>query len=162
MPSGISATDLYLGAVNEFKCTLLSGGTTCSSGGWLNLTHVYGCLSIAHVHPDEHAIDFKIVGGKDLMYFGNDGGVYRALDGFTGLITGSCGGTNQFDDLNVSLGSLSQFVSFSQDPTNPVVFLGGTQDNGSPATKSGRNKPDVDKRERRRCRLQRDQPGQHQ
>lgn len=134
-------------ARNEFKCTLLSGGTTCSGGGWLNLTHVYGCPSIAHVHPDEHAIDFKIVGGKDLMYVGNDGGVYRALDGFTGLITGSCGGTNQFDDLNVSLGSLSQFVSFSQDPTNPAVFLGGTQDNGSPATKSGRNKPDVDKRE---------------
>lgn len=134
VPNGPSATDLYLGAVNEFKCTLLSGGTTCNGGSWLNLTHVYGCPDIAHVHPDEHAVDFKIVGGKDLMYFGNDGGVYRALDGFTGLTSGSCGGTNQFGDLNARLGSLSQFVSFSQDPTNPVVLLGGTQDNGSPAT----------------------------
>ena len=134
VPNGSSATDLYLGAVNEFKCTLLSGGTTCNGGGWLNLTHVYGCSNIARVHPDEHALDFKIVAGKDLMYFGNDGGVYRALDGFSGLTTGSCGGVNQFDDLNASLGSLSQFVSFSQDATNPVVLLGGTQDNGSPAS----------------------------
>ncbi|PYX88132.1 MAG: hypothetical protein DMG68_09500 [Acidobacteria bacterium] len=135
VPNGASATDLYIGAVNEFKCTLLSGGTSCNGGGWLNLTHVYACPSIAHVHPDEHAVDFKIVGGKDLMYFGNDGGVYRTLDGFGGLTVGGCGsGTNQFDDLNASLGSLSQFVSFSQDATNPVVLLGGTQDNGSPAS----------------------------
>ena len=48
-----------------------------------------------------------------LMYFANDGGIYRALNGFTGLTTGSCSGTNQFDDLNQNLGSMTQFVSFS-------------------------------------------------
>jgi hypothetical protein len=135
VPNG-SATDVYVGAVNEFKCTLNTNtSVTCSQGNWLNLTHVYGCSDIARVHPDEHAVDFKILSsGKDLMYFGNDGGVYRALDGFTGLTALTCGGTNQFDDLNASLGSLSQFVSFSQDATNPVVLLGGTQDNGSPAS----------------------------
>ena len=39
------------------------------------------------------------------MYFANDGGIYRALDGYTGLITGDCGGSNQFDSLNGNLGS---------------------------------------------------------
>jgi len=68
------------------------------------------------------------------MYFANDGGIYRALDGFQGLTTGSCSGTNQFDDLNQNLGSMTQFVSFSQHPTDPNTLLGGAQGNGSPAT----------------------------
>ena len=130
-----TATDLYTGAVNLFKCTLATKQvTTCSQGNWLNLTHVYGCSSIASVHPDEHGIDFKIVGGKAIMYFANDGGVYRALDGFTGLVSGTCGNPNSFGDLNGPIGSMTQFVSFSTHPTDQNTVLGGTQDNGSPAT----------------------------
>src|SRR5208337_3166075 len=71
---------------------------------------------------------------SDLMYFATDGGIYRALNGFTGLTAGSCSGSNQFDDLNQNLGSMTQFVSFSQHPTEVSTLLGGTQDNGSPAT----------------------------
>src|SRR5262249_53426957 len=41
---------------------------------------------------------------------------------------------NQFDSLNQTLGSMTQFVSFSQHPTDANTILGGTQDNGSPAT----------------------------
>jgi hypothetical protein len=143
-----TATDIYTGAVNLFKCKLASGATTCSTvdanlpNSWLNLTHVYGCSTIANVHPDEHGLDFLVAGGKDIMYFGNDGGVYRALDGYTGLNIGSCStaGTNQFDNLNASsvpggtIGSMTQFVSFSVHPTDQNTLLGGTQDNGSPAT----------------------------
>src|SRR5207245_3371037 len=58
----------------------------------------------------------------------------RALDGYTGLTTGTCGSSNLFDSLNQTLGSMTQFVSFSQHPTDPNTILGGTQDNGSPAT----------------------------
>jgi len=137
-----TATDIYAGAVNLFKCKLASGATTCSTldpnlpNSWLNLTHVYGCSTIANVHPDEHGLDFMVVGGKDIMYFGNDGGVYRALNGFTGLDIGACNspGTNQFDDLNATMGSMTQFVSFSVHPTDQNTVLGGTQDNGSPAS----------------------------
>lgn len=139
-----SDTDIYAGAVNLFKCELASAATTCSTvdanlpNSWLNLTHVYGSCgsSIASVHPDEHGIDFKIVGGKDIMYFGNDGGIYRTLDGFMGLNIGSCntGGSNQFDNLNATIGSMTQFVSFSIHPTDRDTVLGGTQDNGSPAS----------------------------
>ncbi len=137
-----TGTDIYTGAVNLFRCKLASGATTCSTvdqnlpSSWLNLTHVYGCSTVANVHPDEHGLDFLVVGGKDIMYFGNDGGIYRALDGFTGLQVGSCStaGTNQFDNLNASMGSMTQFVSFSIHPTDQNTLLGGTQDNGSPAT----------------------------
>jgi hypothetical protein len=141
VPNGATVTDLYAGAINLFKCTLTSSFPLCNGTGsntFLNLTHVYGCPpdfgSIAHVHPDQHDLDFMVVNSKAVMYFANDGGIYRALDGYTGLDTGTCGGTNQFDSLNQTLGSMTQFVSFSQHPTDPNTILGGTQDNGSPAT----------------------------
>ncbi len=137
-------TDLYAGAINLYKCSMAaSAGAACGSG-FLNLTHVYGCPTIAelaHVHPDQHALAFVLptAGSEataDLMFFANDGGIYRALNGFTGLTTGSCSGTNAFDDLNQNLGSMTQFVSFSQHPSDANTLLGGTQDNGSPATAS--------------------------
>ena len=140
VPNGTVATDLYAGAINIYKCSINSSNPTCSTTGFLNLTHVYGCNplgALAHVHPDQHAVAYTLPSSAtDLMYFANDGGIYRALDGFSGLTTGSCSGTNQFDDLNQNLGSMTQFVSFSQHATNPNMLLGGTQDNGSPATET--------------------------
>jgi len=142
VPNG-TATDLYAGAINIYKCTITSLSPSCSGTGsntFLNLTHAYGCPpdfgSIARVHPDQHGLDFTVANGKAILYFANDGGIYRALDGYTGLTTGTCGGSNQFDSLNQTLGSMTQFVSFSQHPTDPNTLLGGTQDNGSPATAS--------------------------
>jgi hypothetical protein len=132
------ATDIYAGAVNLYKCTLF-GGTTCTQGDWINLTHVYGCNpgplgSLAHVHPDQHAIASVVASGKSPGYFAHDGGISRTLDGYTGLNTGSCTGTNQFDSLSETLGSMTEFVSFSLHPTDANILLGGTQDNGSPKT----------------------------
>ncbi|MGD0567127.1 MAG: hypothetical protein ABSA78_01880 [Candidatus Sulfotelmatobacter sp.] len=138
VPNGSAATDLYAGAINLYKCSISSINPTCANTPFMNLTHVYGCDPLgapAHVHPDEHAMAFTIPSsGADLMYFANDGGIYRALNGFTGLTTGSCTGSNLFDDLNQNLGSMTQFVSISQHATDPYTLLGGTQDNGSPAT----------------------------
>jgi hypothetical protein len=144
LPNGSSATDLYAGAINLYKCSINTNNPTCNTSGFMNLTHAYGCIpiaSLAHVHPDQHALAFIIPtagsdSGNALMYFANDGGIYRALDGFSGLNTGSCAGTNQFDDLNQNLGSMTQFVSFSQHPSDSNTLLGGAQDNGSPATSS--------------------------
>ncbi|HTW58599.1 MAG TPA: hypothetical protein VMD99_10730 [Terriglobales bacterium] len=148
MPNG-AGTDLYAGAINLYKCSINSQNPVCTSPSFLNLTHVYGCDPLAapsHVHPDQHALAYMIPtsgsdSGDDLMYFANDGGIYRALDGFSGLTTGSCSGTNQFDDLNQNLGSMTQFVSFSQHPSDPNTLLGGTQDNGSPATGQATTNP---------------------
>jgi hypothetical protein len=141
VPNG-SDTDLYAGAINLYKCGITAQNPACGASPFMNLTHVYGCAPIAapaHVHPDQHALAYAIPttgsdSGNALLYFANDGGIYRALDGFAGLNTGACSGTNQFDDLNQNLGSMAQFVSFSQHPTDPKTLLGGTQDNGSPAT----------------------------
>ncbi len=134
-------TDLYAGAINLYKCSMNSSNTVCANTPFMNLTHVYGCDPLgapAHVHPDQHALAYLIQSsGTDLMYFANDGGIYRALDGFSGLATGSCFGANQFDDLNQNLGSMTQFVSFSEHASSVDTLLGGTQDNGSPATATG-------------------------
>jgi hypothetical protein len=136
VPNG-TATDLYAGAVNLYKCTITNAFPTCNGTGnnsFLNLTHVYGCSDIAKIHPDQHAIDFVVANGTALLYFANDGGIYRALDGFTGLTTGACGQTNQFDSLNAMLGPMAQFVSVSQSATDVNLLFGGTQDNGAPAS----------------------------
>jgi hypothetical protein len=144
VPNGSAATDLYAGAINLYKCSINSANPTCNIAGFINLTHAYGCMPIAalaHVHPAQHALAYMIPNsgtdsGNDLMYFANDGGIYRALDGYSGLTAGSCSGTNSFDDLNQNLGSMTQFVGFSQHPSDPNTLLGGSQGNGSPATAS--------------------------
>jgi hypothetical protein len=132
-----TVTDLYAGAVNIYKCTITNAFPTCNGTGnnsFMNLTHVYGCSDIAKVHPGQHGMDFAIANGTALIYFATDGGVYRALDGYSSLTTGTCGFSNQFDSLNQSLGPLTQFVSISQSTTDPNLLFGGTQDNGAPAT----------------------------
>lgn len=147
IPNGTAATDLYAGAVNIYKCQINNAVPDCSGAGpnqFLNLTHVYGCsplASTAHVHPNQHAMDFLVVGTKDVMYFANDGGIYRALDGSTGLNTGTCGSANQFDDLNQTLGALGQVVSFAQPTSDMNTLLTGTRSNGSPITSSAESNP---------------------
>jgi hypothetical protein len=141
MPNG-SATDLYAGAINIYKCSINSANPTCNTAGFLNLTHALGCDPIAapaHVHPAQHALAFALpTAGSDLggalVYFANDGGIYRALNGFSNFSGGTCSDTNVFDDLNQNLGSMTQFVSFSQHPTDINTLLGGADGNGSPTT----------------------------
>ncbi len=140
VPNG-TATDLYAGSINLYKCHITSAVPDCSGTGantFLNLTHAYGCSDIARVHPAQHALSFLLVNNnqQDVMVFANDGGVYRTLDGYSGLSTGSCGSSNLFDSLNQTLGSMTQLVSFSQAPGDPNTILGGSQGNGSPATQS--------------------------
>jgi hypothetical protein len=138
----VDVTDLYAGTINIYKCTISSINPDCAATPFMNLTHAYGCAPIAapaHVHPAQHALSSMIPltgtdSGNALIYFANDGGLYRALDGYTGLNTSSCSGVNQFDDLNQNLGSMTQFVGFSQHPTDVNTIFGGAQGNGSPAT----------------------------
>jgi hypothetical protein len=133
-----SGTDLMVGTRNIYKCSITASNPTCanstpSSFAWKNLTHVYECsptAAPAHVHPDQHGFDF-LLSDPTKMFFGNDGGVYRSLNGANN--DGSCNAQSSFENLNGNLGSISEFVSFSQDRNNPDTILGGLQDNGSPA-----------------------------
>src|ERR1700682_3492075 len=75
-----TGTDLYAGAINLYKCTFASGGTTCTQGDWINLTHVYGCDpgplgAPAHVHPDQHGLEFIVSSGKAVGSFAHEGGM---------------------------------------------------------------------------------------
>jgi len=138
VPNGAGMTDLYAGSTNIYKCTISSTNSACASRPFINLTHTYGCVpsgSPAHVHPSQHAISFALgSGGSAVMYFGNDGGVYRALNGFE-LISGTCGGTpNAFQSLNATLGSLTSLASLAPHPTDAATLLAGAQANGSAAT----------------------------
>jgi len=77
VPNGTgTATDLYAGAINLYKCSLSSINSTCSttpfpephSRLWLR-----PLSALAHVHPDQHALAYTIpTSGSDLMYFAND------------------------------------------------------------------------------------------
>jgi hypothetical protein len=135
-----TTTDVYAGAVNLYKCTLQPGSATCTqtNNDWINLTHVYGCNPLgapAQVHPSQHGIAFMVVGDTSPGYFAHDGGISRTLDGYAGLDSGSCSGTNQFDSLSQTLGSMTEFVSISLHPSNANVLLGGAENNnGSPKT----------------------------
>ena len=144
VPNG-QATDLYAGAINEYKCTLTGTPPNAGTCSFVNLTHVYGCsptASISHVHPDEHGIDYSSA-NPQIVYFAHDGGVSRTLNSFSTQTATCSGATNPqpqitvpFDNLDGNMGSLLQFVSFSQHPTDDTTLLGGTQDNGSPAVSS--------------------------
>jgi hypothetical protein len=139
-PDGASPgqTDIYAGAVNLYKCRTINRAANCSGTGantFLNLTHASGC-ALAGVHPAQHGIDFLQVANNTqaLMFFANDGGVYRGLDGYSGLVNGDCLAANNFDNLNQNLGSLAQFVSLAQDPTQANTMLGGAPVVGFPGT----------------------------
>ena len=145
----VADTDLYAGDVNLYKCTVKPSNPGCTVQPFINLTHSYGCNPIgapAHVHPAQHALASMIPAtgsdsGNALLFMANDGGIYRALNGYSGLTSGACSGRNLFDDLNQNLGSMAQFVGFSQHPTDMNTILGGAQGNGSPASNQATTNP---------------------
>ncbi|HVZ16505.1 MAG TPA: hypothetical protein VG897_05275, partial [Terriglobales bacterium] len=144
VPDG-SATDVYAGTINIYRCQVTTNNPTCAAKPFVNLTHVYGCTptgSFSKVHPDQHAIDC-LAANPNIVYFGNDGGIFRTLTSLYPMsVPSTCLSTPPsepffpFENLNGTMGSMTQFVWFQQHPTNQFTMLGGTQDNGSPAIDS--------------------------
>jgi hypothetical protein len=136
--SDTTATDVYIGSGNLFKCTINAANPACGGSSepykFMDVTHVYrsACANVAKVHPDQHAIAYSN-GNPQIVYFGNDGGVYRTLNS-GGINTQSCTGTLPFDNLNNNLGSLTQFIWATPDPSDATGVLAGAQDNGTSAT----------------------------
>jgi len=97
-----------------------------SSDGGANLTQISDTNMPISPHPDHHIIieDPGFDGSLNKkVYFGNDGGVYRADDIYTA-------NTDEgWTELNNNLG-ISQFYGASGSPINGVIH-GGTQDNGT-------------------------------
>jgi hypothetical protein len=140
-------TDLFLGGVNLYKCTIDPATAANSSCGgsnepyrFMNLTHVYGgsgCTpgAPAHVHPDNHDMSAASSG---TIFFANDGGVYRSANPAS-LNTASCSAAQPFENLNYGMGSMTQFVWGTAIPNDPAGMLAGAQDNGTSMIYTGAN-----------------------
>ncbi len=100
---------VFIAAIDTFRGTL--GGSTWQ---WTNVT-THGANS---VHPDQHCLTFA-PNNADVMYAGNDGGLYRSTDG---------GAT--WKALNTGLG-ICEIEYLASDPGTSQWLLAGTQDNGT-------------------------------
>lgn len=124
-------TLLYAGTTDIFRCSMAAGCT------WRNATNSVSCAA-ARVSPFQHAVDY--VPGlatqpfTGLMFFGNDGGLWRTTNGINQL-SPACSPEDaaSFDNLNAGIGSLAEVASFAQDPTDENVVLAGLGANGTAA-----------------------------
>jgi len=106
-----NGSQIYAGGIDLWKS---ENGFTFG-----NFTNVYGGGS---THPDQHCMAFSKSNSK-IIWFGNDGGVYRSTDG----------GVN-FEKKSLGL-AITQFYALAVDPSNKNRNYGGTQDNGTPANR---------------------------
>ncbi len=107
-----NANTLLVGGIDIFKSS--NGGSS-----WTQLCHWYGGFGYQEVHADQHAIIFQ-PGSSSVIYFGNDGGVYRTANG---------GSTIDFKSYNYNV---TQFYAAAMHPsTGSNQFMAGAQDNGT-------------------------------
>ncbi|MEL6193235.1 MAG: hypothetical protein AAFR66_14355 [Bacteroidota bacterium] len=76
------------------------------------------------VHVDQHALAFNAQKDNEIL-LGNDGGVYRSND--------DGASSTKFTNLPIT-----QFYRMSVDPRNPLRVYGGSQDNSTMRTRTGR------------------------
>ncbi|MGC2635986.1 MAG: choice-of-anchor D domain-containing protein [Acidobacteriaceae bacterium] len=131
--------NLALAAVPAQQDTLLFAGTTdlwrCSlanSCAWRNTTNTQTCAA-AQVAPSQHAIEATF-GASGLMYFGNDGGLWRTSDAVSQPAPAcSTSDASHFQNLNGGLGSLAEVESVAEDPNTPTTWLAALGDLGTAA-----------------------------
>ncbi|MBL8515379.1 MAG: hypothetical protein JNM76_00305 [Betaproteobacteria bacterium] len=90
-------------------------------------------------HADQHAIAAVpgFSANNPVVYFGNDGGIYRA-DNIFQVNNGSSSTTNGWRNLNNGLG-VTQFYGGAGNRAAGGKIIGGTQDNGSLQLGTGSN-----------------------
>jgi hypothetical protein len=127
--------DLTLAAVPSQQDTLLFAGTVdvyraSEAGGWAwsNTTNSLNYTGTQRVAPAQHAVDATIpaisAGSGCLMYFGNDGGLWRStnLVGQPLSLCPASDGSN-YDNLNGGLGSLAEVENLALDATNAQSMM---------------------------------------
>jgi len=126
-------TLLFVGTTDLYRCSITAG---CALRNTTNA--VDGCASPAKVAPAQHAIAAAAAAGTSgapLVYIGNDGGLWRSLDGVDQQrTTCSSDDATHFANLNGGLGSLAEVVSFADHPTDRGTLLAGLGANGTAAT----------------------------
>ena len=126
-----SGTLLFAGTGDVFRCNLAAGCV------WRNTTNSAGCMS-AKVAPAQHALAFLAQPAGQtlpLLYFGNDGGIWRSIDGVneTGAVCASSDAAH-YENLNSGLGSLAEVTGLANSATDADVLLAGFGTIGSAAT----------------------------
>ncbi len=110
-----NAAVAFVGGVDLFK-------TSNSGSTWQQVTHWYGGYGFQDVHADQHIALFE-PGNSNVIYFGNDGGIWRSTNA-TAAIPAVIA---KHDNYNVT-----QFYACAIHPTAySNYFLAGAQDNGS-------------------------------
>jgi len=125
-------TLLFVGTEDLYRCRLAGG---CVLRNTTNAAN--GCAAPAKVSPAEHAVALLAGAGGalPLVYVGNDGGIWRSVDGVNELQTPcSTDDATHFQNLNGGLGSLAEVESFAQDPSDVATLLVGVGANGTAAT----------------------------
>ena len=141
--AGIPAngTLLYAGTIDLYRCAIAPNSTTCALRNTTNALN--GCNASAQVAPAQHTLAALATTTNPILYLGNDGGLWRSLDGVAE--TGSACSSNDythFNNLNPAIatgGSLAEVVGFAQHPTDPNTLLAGLGANGSTATTAASN-----------------------
>ena len=106
---------VWVGGVDLFRST--NGGSS-----WQQMSHWYGGYGFQEVHADQHIAIYQ-PGNSSIIYFGNDGGVWR------------CANANAFAPAIGSRNTGYNVTQFYACAINPTAysnqFLAGAQDNGS-------------------------------
>lgn len=102
---------LYVGGINVHK------GIRSATGNW-TWTNISAKSNGDSIHPDQHAIAFSPA-DPNIVYVGNDGGIYRSPDGGT-----------RWRSLNKGL-CITEIEFMAQHPQFESWLLAGTQDNGT-------------------------------
>ena len=102
---------LYLGAIDLHK------GVRSPANTW-TWTNISAKAAGDSIHPDQHHIAFSPV-DPNVIFVGNDGGIYRSPDGGT-----------SWKSLNKGL-CITEFEYLAQHPQYEAWLIGGTQDNGT-------------------------------
>jgi hypothetical protein len=136
-PVAANGTNLYVGTVDLYSCTIAAGSSNCTLRNTTNALD--GCNAPAQVAPGQHGLATVAQGsGIPIVFLGNDSGLWRSLDGVaeTGSVCSASDSTH-FDNLNAAIGaggSLGEVVGFAQNPGNGNVLIAGLGANGSAAT----------------------------
>ena len=126
-------TILFAGTGDIFRCDLAAG---CA---WRNTTHAqsFDCNS-AHVAPAQYAIDTTF-GASGLLYFGNDGGLWRSTDAVNQQQQ-QCSANDavHFQNLNPAFtGSIADVEDIAPDLSNPQNMMVSLGPLGTAAPLSG-------------------------
>ena len=104
-PAADNGTLLYAGTVDLYRCIITAGSSTCALRNTTNALD--DCNAPAMVAPAQHAVvTIAQASGTPIVFLGNDGGLWRSLDGVAE--TGSvCAATDKthFDNLNAAIGT---------------------------------------------------------